>query len=134
MLSILSFPKNENPFSKKVVPFFIWNYCTWKPIFPYKTAQSKTNDMANRMGSIKWTYHKEQGFATTVFFESFTLLQEPLLKSWSIVPTTQIFIFQHFVSAWVLFGGTFSLWVSLNHFFTSVIFPMAVQFSVHCQQ
>ena len=79
MLSILSFPKNENPFSKKVVPFFIWNYCTWKRIFPYKTAQSKTNGMANRMGSIKWTYHKEQGFATNycIFWKFYFIARTP---------------------------------------------------------
>ena len=27
--------------------------------FPYKTALSKANVKVNRMGSSKWTYHKE---------------------------------------------------------------------------
>ena len=33
-------------------------------LFPYKTALSKTNVKTNRMGSKKWTYHKEHSFPT----------------------------------------------------------------------
>ena len=32
--------------------------------FPYKTALSAANVKPNRMGSTKWTYHKERGFAS----------------------------------------------------------------------
>ena len=35
--------------------------------FPYKTDLSKANVKTNRMGSTKWTYHKERGFATNYF-------------------------------------------------------------------
>ena len=34
--------------------------------FPYKTALSKANVKVNRMGSSKWTYHKEWSFVITV--------------------------------------------------------------------
>ena len=35
--------------------------------FPYKTALSEANVKTNRMGSTKWTYHKEQSFASNYF-------------------------------------------------------------------
>ena len=31
---------------------------------PYKTALSEANAKTNRMGSTKWTYHKERSFAS----------------------------------------------------------------------
>ena len=34
---------------------------------PYKAALSKAKLKANRIGSTKWTYHKERGFATDYF-------------------------------------------------------------------
>ena len=34
-------------------------------IFPYKTALSEANVKANKMGSAKWTYHKERSFASS---------------------------------------------------------------------
>ena len=36
-------------------------------LFPYKTALSKANFKTNRVGSTKWTYHKEQSFASNYF-------------------------------------------------------------------
>ena len=36
--------------------------------FPYKPAISEANVKANRMVCTKWTYHKEQSFATISFF------------------------------------------------------------------
>ena len=61
-------------------------------------------------------HHKEWSFASShfIFFENFISVKEPLIKSWFDVPTTYMFIFVLFVSAEVLFGGAFSLWVSLN--------------------
>ena len=35
--------------------------------FPYKTALSEANVKTNRMGSTKWTYHKEQSFVSNHF-------------------------------------------------------------------
>ena len=67
MLLILNFLKNENLFLKKEYRFSCETTALENVTFPYKTAQSKTNVMMNRMGSIKRTYHKEQGFATNYF-------------------------------------------------------------------
>ena len=40
-------------------------------LFPYKTAISEANVKTNRMVSTRWTYHKEQGFASNylIFFK-----------------------------------------------------------------
>ena len=46
--------------------------------------------------------------------ENFVSVQEPLIKVWFDVPTTQMSIFILFVSVPVLFDGAFSLWVSLK--------------------
>ena len=35
--------------------------------FPYKTAMSEANVKTNRMGSTKWTYHKEWTYASNYF-------------------------------------------------------------------
>ena len=35
--------------------------------FPYKTVLSEANDKTNRMGSTKWTYHKERSFHSNYF-------------------------------------------------------------------
>ena len=43
--------------------------------FPYKTALSEANVKTNRMGSTKWTYHKERSFASNYFPFSKILLQ-----------------------------------------------------------
>ena len=34
----------------------------------YKTALSEANVKTNKMGSTKWTYHKERSFASNHFF------------------------------------------------------------------
>ena len=39
-----------------------------KATFPYKTVLSKTHVKTNRMVSTKWTFLKEQGFATTLLY------------------------------------------------------------------
>ena len=43
--------------------------------FRYKTALSEANVKTNRMGSTKWTYHKEQSFASNHFPFSKILFQ-----------------------------------------------------------
>ena len=53
---------------------------------------------------------------TTLFFENFVSVKEPLIKSWFAVPTTQMPIFVLSVSAEVFFDDAFSLWVSLKQF------------------
>ena len=35
--------------------------------FPYKTAPSEANFKTNRMVTLKWTYQKEQSFASNYF-------------------------------------------------------------------
>ena len=59
---------------------------TWKPFFkkfechflvestkieratiPCETSMSDANDKTNRIGSVKWIYHKERGFASSYF-------------------------------------------------------------------
>ena len=35
--------------------------------FPFKTALSEANVQTNRMGTTKWTYHKEWSFASNYF-------------------------------------------------------------------
>ena len=66
------------------------------------------------MVSTKWTYCKEGVLPVTNFlFENFVSVQEPLVKSWFDVLTTQMPIFLIFVGAGVLFDGAFSMWVSL---------------------
>ena len=35
--------------------------------FPYKTVLSEAKDKTNRMGSTKWTYHKERSFHSNYF-------------------------------------------------------------------
>ena len=44
-------------------------------IFPYKTAQSEANVKINRMGSTRWTNHKERNFASNYFIFSKILFQ-----------------------------------------------------------
>ena len=70
MLSIFKFEtdflENENLFQKTGIPFESTKI--EKPSFPYKTIISETNVKTNRMVSIKWTYHKEQGLRVTILF------------------------------------------------------------------
>ena len=74
--------------------------------FSYKTALSQGNVKVNRLGSTKWTYHKERGFAGTILF--FWRYCFRLGTSYEeLVWNTQMSIFILFVSAGVLFVGTF---------------------------
>ena len=38
--------------------------------YPYKTGLSGANVKTNRMGSTKWTHHKERSFASIYFFKN----------------------------------------------------------------
>ena len=51
--------------------------------FPLKTALSEANVKTNRMGTTKWTYHKEWSFSSNylIFFGKFVPILEPLEKS-----------------------------------------------------
>ena len=51
--------------------------------FTFKTALSEANVKTNRMGTTKWTYHKEWSFTSnySIFFEKFCRVLEPLEKS-----------------------------------------------------
>ena len=58
---------------------------------------------------------------TTLYFWKICFsLKEPLIKRWFDVPTTQMPIFVHFVGAGILFDGTFSLWVSLKEYSSTI--------------
>ena len=35
--------------------------------YPYKTALSEANVKTNRMGTTKWTYHRERSFVSVYF-------------------------------------------------------------------
>ena len=67
------------------------------------------------MVTTKWAYHRERSFASNYFI--FLKVKEPLINNWFNVPTAQTPIFVLFLSAGVLFDGSFSLWVSLNYDF-----------------
>ena len=75
---------------------------------PYKTVLSKANVKTNRMGSTKWTYHRERSFGSNYFI----FLKNLLIFCWFDVPSTQISIFILFADAEVLFEGLFSIWGS----------------------
>ena len=46
-------------FQKTGVPYLVESSKIENVSFPYKTAISEANVKTNRMGSTKWTYHKE---------------------------------------------------------------------------
>ena len=81
----------------------------------------KTNVKITRMGSIKWTYNKEQSFATEFwllyFFENLISVQEPLKNSRFNVPTTEISIFNA-PSHMVKYEKT----TSLKRYFSAYVF------------
>ena len=55
-------------FFKKLQNSFIVENTTIKTVtYPYKTVLSEANVKANRMGSTKWTYHKESSFVSIYF-------------------------------------------------------------------
>ena len=51
---------------------------------------------------------------TTLFFENLIRVLKSVISSWFNILITQLSLFVLFVSAWVLFEGVFSLWVSLR--------------------
>ena len=60
-----------------------------------------------------------------------------LINNWFNVPTAETPIFVHFLNAWVLFDGAFSLWVSLKslHFHITVSqchFPKSHKLNPRC--
>ena len=63
------FLKNKNVFFfQKLQNSFIVENTTIKTVtYPYKTVLSEANVKANRMGSRKWTYHKESSFVSIYF-------------------------------------------------------------------
>ena len=76
--------------------------------FSYKTDLSKANVQTNRMGSTKWTYHKERSGATAAFFRkcNFSIrISCKLLISFTNYPSVQIHTFRKclsFICEWVL--------------------------------
>ena len=58
------------------------------------------------------------------FENFFSVVSEPLIKSWFDVPTTQMPVFILFVNAGVLSDGGVSLWVSLNGPYDSNLFTL----------
>ena len=82
-------PKKENLFFRKLENSFVVESITIESVtypYPYKTAPSEANVKTNRMGSAKWTYHKEHSFASIFFifvkilFQYKNLLQSLDLK------------------------------------------------------
>ena len=112
------FWKVQTLFNKLEYHFLVESSKIESATFPYKTALSEANVKTNRMGSTKWAYHKERGFASNYFhyFRNFIFILA-LIRSWFVVPTTRISIFILFVRAGVLLEGTISLWVTLIHLF-----------------
>ena len=105
-----TFLKKENLFFKKLENSFVVESTTIESVtYPYKTALSKANVKTNRMGSAKWTYHKEHSFASIYFskilFQSKNLVFEFDLKYELLNDLST----NHPKEAGVLFEGVFSL-------------------------
>ena len=69
------FWKTQTLFKKLDCDFLVESTKTEKATFPYKTGLSEANAKTNRMGSTKWTYHKERSFASNFFIFSKILFQ-----------------------------------------------------------
>ena len=54
-------------FLKKNTVFLVETTKIEKASFSYKTVMSEANVKTNKMASAKWTYHKEQSFASNYF-------------------------------------------------------------------
>ena len=63
----IDFLENKNLFQKTGVLFLVESTKTENALFPYKTAISEANVKANKMVTTKWTYQKEQSFASNNF-------------------------------------------------------------------
>ena len=60
--------EKEKTFSKKLeYRFLVESTKIENASVPYKTAISEANVKTNRMGTTKWTYHKEQSSASNYF-------------------------------------------------------------------
>ena len=70
-----SFLKNENLFKKMENRFLVESDRIENATFSYKTALTEANVKTNRMVSTKWTYHKEQSFASNYLNFSKILFQ-----------------------------------------------------------
>ena len=103
--------KTKTFFKKLEYGFLVETIKIENTLFPFKTALSEANVKTNRMATIKWTYHKEWGFASNyfIFFRQLSPVLEPFKKSYFDVPMTQMCIFVIFVSTGVYFYGAFSL-------------------------
>ena len=60
------FLENEN-LLQKTGSFLVLVTKIENTTFSYKTPLPEANDKTNRWGSTKWTYHKEQSFASKYF-------------------------------------------------------------------
>ena len=69
------FRKTQTFFTKLKDHFLIESTKIENATFPQKTALSEANVKTNRMGSTKWTYHKEPSFASNYFIFSKILFQ-----------------------------------------------------------
>ena len=77
------FWKIKTFFNKQEYGFLIETTKIENTSFPFKTAMSEANVKTKRMGTTKWTYHKEWSFTSnySIFFEKFCRVLEPLEKS-----------------------------------------------------
>ena len=69
------FRKTQTLFKKLEYRFLIEITKIENALLPYKTALSEAIVKTNRMGSTKWTHHKEQNFASNYFIFSKILFQ-----------------------------------------------------------
>ena len=67
------FWKTKTFFKKLEYRFLVESTKIENASFPYKTAITEANVKTNRMVTTKWTYRKEQSFASSyfIFFENF---------------------------------------------------------------
>ena len=61
------FWKTKNFFKKLEYRFLVESTKVENASFPSKTAISEANGKTNKMVTTKWTYHKEQSFASKYF-------------------------------------------------------------------
>ena len=83
------FWKTKTFFKKLEYRFFVESTKIEKVSFPFKTVISEANVKTSKMMTTKWTYYKEQSFASNYFFFLKILCLFKNLKRWFVVPTTQ---------------------------------------------
>ena len=97
-----------------------------------KTGISEANVKTNRMVSKKWSYHKERSFASECFIFLKILFQfKNLFERADLMYQRHKCPYSYFLSAGVLFGGAFSLWVSLKFFKVPLKFLIQVNAAYH---